>query len=251
MASNEEVTRVAAGLMRGWVERTVVEMPTNAVPGFAKSDAQAVAERLRELRIAAGDVPAGYKVGFTNARVREQFGADGLLAATVYKQTILSERAVVAASYLGPRLEPEVVLGVEGGEVAWAALAFEIVQSHASDWKFGWIDAIADFGLHAALIVGERRALGKGEAAGFAGLRVRLLQDAEVVERGGGSDIDGGPLASVVWLREDLARCGRTLGDGELVSTGSLTRVPAIVPGERWTVEAEDGALAALSIEVV
>ncbi|MGP6159274.1 MAG: 2-keto-4-pentenoate hydratase [Vulcanimicrobiaceae bacterium] len=242
---------IAAELLRAWRERSLLEAPSRSVPGFSAAHALAVAERLRELRIACGDRPAGYKVGFTNPAVRAQFSADGMLAATVYESTLAPEPKIEAGRLLGPRIEPEVVLGVQAGGVAWAAFGFEIVQSHVPEWNFGWVDAIADFGLHAALVIGAKRPFAPDDGARLEGMRVQLLRDGELVERGRGSDVEGGPLGSLSWLREHLAGLGRDLREGELVSTGSLTRVPAIAPGERWTIEAEGGELQPLTIEIV
>jgi 2-keto-4-pentenoate hydratase len=242
---------IAAALVDAWTRRTFVTAPSAGPAGFSKSDALAVAERVRELRIAAGAKPIGYKVGFTNPVVRAQFNADAQLAAPVYAQTLATEPRIDARPLLGPRIEPEVVVGLDaGGEVAWAALGFEIVQSHVRDWDFGYLDAIADFGLHAALVVGERRAIGSAGAAVMGAMPVRLLRNGELVESGAGSDVDGGALGSLRWLRDDLQRAGRDLLPGELVSTGSMTRVPPIASGERWTIEALGGELPALTIEV-
>jgi 2-keto-4-pentenoate hydratase len=79
---------------------------------------------------------------------------------------------------------------------------------------------------------------------------VRLLRNGEVVERGAGSDVDGGASGSLRWLRDDLRRAGRDLLPGDIVTTGSMTRVPPIASGERWTIEALGAELPALTLEV-
>jgi 2-oxo-3-hexenedioate decarboxylase len=242
---------VAAELLAAWRKRSLLEAPSRSVGDFSAADALAVAERLRELRIAGGDRPAGYKVGFTNPAVRAQFAADGMLAATVYDATLAREPKIEAGRLLGPRIEPEVVLGMAREGVGWAAFGFEIEQSHVANWNFGWVDAIADFGLHAALVIGEKRPFAPEDGERLAAMRVRLLRDGELVERGRGSDVEGGPLGSLAWLREHLAPLGRDVREGEVVSTGSLTRVPAIAAGERWTIAAEGGELEPLTIEIV
>jgi 2-oxo-3-hexenedioate decarboxylase len=242
---------VAAALFDAYTNRKLIEAPTRALGSFSKADALEIAERVRALRIAAGAKPVGYKVGFTNGAVRTQFDAAGPLAATVYDGTLAADARIDAKLLLGPRIEPEVVVGLgANGTIAWAALGFEIVQSHVADWNFGYLDAIADFGLHAALVIGEKRPIDDGGAAALASMRVQLRCDGEVVERGAGSDVDGGALGSVCWLRDDLRRVGRELEAGEIVSTGSMTRVPKITSGQRWTIEALDGELAPLTIDV-
>jgi 2-oxo-3-hexenedioate decarboxylase len=243
---------VAQAFVTAWRERTFVSAPTRTIPGFSRADALAIAERVRALRIAAGAVPIGYKVGFTNAAVRAQFDAAGPMAAPVYDETLAPAPRVTAGALLGPRIEPEVVVGLGAdGEIAWAALGFEIVQSHVADWDFGYLDTIVDFGLHAALIVGERRPIGPDDAAWLTAMPVQLRCNGDVFERGAGSDVDGGALGSLAWLRADLLRAGRELQPGEIVSTGSMTRVPKIATGERWTLEAPGSPLPPLTIDVL
>jgi 2-keto-4-pentenoate hydratase len=242
---------IAASLVDAWDRRAFIAAPSREAPSFSKADALAIAERVRELRIAAGSTPVGYKVGFTNPAVRAQFNADAQLAAPVYDRTLAPQARIDARALLGPRIEPEVVVGLgDDGEIAWAALGFEIVQSHVRDWQFGYLDAIADFGLHAALIIGERRPIADAGAAILTQMPVQLRRNGEIVERGAGSDVDGGAPGSLRWLRKDLQRVGRELQPGEIVSTGSMTRVPPIASGERWTIEALGGDLSPLTIDV-
>jgi 2-oxo-3-hexenedioate decarboxylase len=246
-----DLESLALTLVGAYRERTLIDAPSRTLAQFSKGDALAVAERVRSLRIGAGETPVGYKVGFTNGAVRAQFDAEAQLAATVYEETLAAKPRIDARSLLGPRIEPEVVVGLgPDGHVAWAALGFEIVQSHVADWKFGYLDAIADFGLHAALVVGEQRAVTSRELEALSAMQVRLLRNGAVVEHGASADVDGGPLGSLAWLRDDLRRVGRELQPGELVSTGSMTRVPAIAAGERWTLEALGGELPALAIDI-
>jgi len=242
---------IAAALVDAWRLRTFVAAPSRGPEPFSKADALAVAQRVRELRVAGGAKPVGYKVGFTNAAVRTQFAAQAQLAAPVYDETLAHEPRVDARLLLGPRIEPEVVVGLDAhGAIAWAALGFEIVQSHVRNWEFGYLDAIADFGLHAALIVGERRSIGEAGAALLTAMPVQLRCNGAVVERGAGADVDGGAAGSLRWLRDDLRRTGGALLPGEIVTTGSMTRVPPIAAGERWTIEALGAELPPLTIEV-
>ncbi len=241
----------ANALVDAYRRRSLIGAPSRTLPHFGKDDALEIAEIVRGLRIAQGDTPVGYKVGFTNGAVRAQFGAEAPLAAPVYRETLSSSHRIDAGSLLGPRIEPEIVIGIgPAGEPAWAALGFEIVQSHVADWNFGYLDAIADFGLHAALIVGQPRPMTTSDVERLVNMRVRLLRNGVVAEHGAARDVDGGPLGSLTWLRSELRRLQRELQTGDVVSTGSMTRVPAIEPDERWTVEATEDELPALTIDI-
>jgi 2-keto-4-pentenoate hydratase len=250
-----ETTAIAAcadRLVDAWRSGSTIEAPSRLLPAFTRADAVEIAEAVRARRLADGAVPIGYKVGFTNAAVRAQFAADGPMWATVYDQTLRPTPRLEAGTLLGPRIEPEIVVGIgDTGDVEWAALAFEIVQSHIPHWDFAYLDAIADFGLHAALIIGERRSLDLGDLERLGTLPVVLRCDGTIVERGNAADVDGGAAGSVAWLRDDLRHVGRTLAPGDIISTGSMTRVPSIAAGQRWTIESPPEAFAPLTIDVV
>jgi 2-keto-4-pentenoate hydratase len=245
------IATVAEHLMNAWRTGTSIDAPSRTLASFVRADAVAIAEAVRAQRIADGAHPIGYKVGFTNAAVRAQFDALGPMWATVYDQTLRAVPRIDAGPLLGPRIEPEIVVGIgDAGEISWAAFAFEIVQSHVPNWDFAYLDAIADFGLHAALIIGERRPIDASGLERLGALPVVLRRDGAIVEHGDATAVDGGPLGSVNWLRDDLRSVGRTLEPGELISTGSMTRVPPIAPGQRWTLETPTAAFAPLTIDV-
>jgi len=58
-----------------------------------------------------------------------------------------------------------------------------------------------------------------------------VKSDGAELDRGKGSDVLGHPLAAVVWLAEDLARSGRTLKPGDLISLGSFSKLLPPRPG--------------------
>jgi 2-keto-4-pentenoate hydratase len=60
---------------------------------------------------------------------------------------------------------------------------------------------------------------------------VVVLGDGVELDRGKGADVLDHPLNAVVWLVRDLARSGRALKRGDLVSLGSFSRLLAPRPG--------------------
>lgn len=124
------------------------------------------------LRIARGERPAGFKIGFTNRTIWERYRVFAPIWGSVWDSTLLQApegRASVAlAGLCQPRLEPELVFGLRAPPPAappleqvfdcidWLATGFEIVQTHCADWKFTAAETVADSGLHARLVVGPR-----------------------------------------------------------------------------------------------
>jgi 2-keto-4-pentenoate hydratase len=66
---------------------------------------------------------------------------------------------------------------------------------------------------------------------------ITVRADAMTVDRGKGSDVLGQPLEAVVWLVQDLARDGRALKPGDLISLGSFSRL--LPPARGVAVEVE------------
>ena len=239
--------------------------------GLDLDGAYEVAGRVHAERLARGERPAGRKIGFTNRALWPAFGAEGPMWGHIYEGTVRDASTLGGGFALSglaePRLEPEIALGLgqapeagmdEGelmGCVAWVAHGFEIVQSVYPGWAFGAPDAVAAFGLHGALVLGERRDVARdreGWRAALASLSVEVRCDGGAVARGHGRDVLGGPLSALRFLVEDLARRPHTppLAAGEVVTTGTLTGAHPAAPGQRWVSAIEGAPLGGLDLRL-
>ena len=141
------------------------------------------------------------------------------------------------------------------GCVAWVAPAFELVQSVYPGWAFEAADAVAGFGLHGALVLGERRDVAgdlEPWRAALSAFSAELRRDGEPVARGHARDVLGGPLSALRWLVEDLARRPEAppLAAGEVVTTGTLTGAHPVAPGEVWTTAVTGAPLLGLTLRL-
>jgi 2-keto-4-pentenoate hydratase len=138
-----------------------------------------IARIVMNIRISEGEVPVGRKVGFSNRQMRPRYGRQqpvtSPLWGMMYDRTVHSAPANRLSFSLGtlpqPRLEPELVFRLRATPapdctvfelidcIEWMAHGFEIVISPYPAWSFELTDAIAAFGLHGALIVGEPHTL--------------------------------------------------------------------------------------------
>jgi 2-oxo-3-hexenedioate decarboxylase len=138
--------------------------------------------------------------------------------------------------------------------VEWVALGFEFVDCPFPEWKCQPVDFVACFGLHAALVVGEPRAIRYEEIPSLAeqlgAMKVRLSKDGAVVEEGFGKNALRNPAACLGELASAIAAQpdAEPLSAGELVSTGTLTAPQPVAPGERWDVVADGVELASLAV---
>ena len=232
-----------------------------ARPGAAAADlatAYQSALAVRALRIERGERPRGYKIGFTNRTIWSRYGVFAPIWGSVWDSTlVLCEDAgeLTLARTCQPRIEPETVFGFKAtpredanvqdlfDAIEWVAPGFEVVQSHAPDWKFSAAETVADSGLHARLLVGRRTPLAELAAdaaqlhAMLAGARVQLLHGERVVEEGVGANVLDSPLHALQHFVSELRACpgASDLRPGDLVTTGTWTDAWPVQPGQHWS----------------
>ncbi|MEO8836221.1 MAG: hydratase [Caldimonas sp.] len=246
--------------------------PTSTDPSFALPDAFGVADAIRRLRLARGEVARGYKIGFTNRGIWARYGVFAPIWGPVWDTTLEQADDAVArvslARFVEPRLEPEIVFGFESapragmdldalaGCIGWVAHGYEIVHTHFTGWRFTAADSFADFALHGRLIVGPRvlRSCfpGDGDALHetLAALRVTLVCDGRDVEEGQANIVLDGPLNALRQWVEAMAAQPRAwpIAAGDVVTTGTITDAAPLAPGQRWQTRLSDPRLAGMTL---
>jgi 2-keto-4-pentenoate hydratase len=230
--------------------------------GLAVPEAYERALSVRQLRMRRGEQPRGYKIGFTNRTIWDRYGVYAPIWGTVWNTTLSfceGEGELSLAGTCQPRIEPECVFGLRATPPAradldqlaacieWMAPGFEIVQSHMPDWKFSAADTVADSGLHARLLVGQRIPVAGLPRAGaafdpqLAAARVTLSRDGRRVDEGTGANVLDGPLHALAHflaaLRDEPG--APDLQPGDVVTTGTWTDAWPVQRGECWRAEFE------------
>jgi 2-oxo-3-hexenedioate decarboxylase len=255
MLPASELRRIAREIGEAQSGVSQVEPFTDRVSCFDLESAYAVARLIHDDRVAAGAVPVGRKIGFTNFDMWEIYGVREPIWAFVYDSTVSRLAAAAASCSLGrftePKIEPEVAFcfrsapprGADAAGmlalIAWAAPAFEIVQSHFPGWKFRAPDTVADCSLHGFLLLGEPVDLGKlgpDPRRTLESFTVDLYCNRRLRARGAGTDVLGSPLAALVHLASVLERQPEfpALQAGEIVTTGTITTAQPVRAGESW-----------------
>ncbi len=255
-------------LLAAWDGARCTGLPSEQPGGLTMARAFEVGRALTERRMARGERPCGYKIGFTNRTIWPRYGVFAPIWAPVWDSTLtLLDGTGATVSLVGlvqPRLEPEIVFGFAEapragmsedeliGCLAWVAHGFEIVHTHFEGWRFTAADTVADFALHGRLLVGPRVPVAHFERLGeeLAALRLTLSRDGSVVDTGSGANVLDGPLTALkLWL-EAMARDTPwwTVRAGDVVTTGTITDAWPMVPGQRWRSEPGHAALHGLSL---
>ena len=242
---------------------------TSRFLNFNIADAYEVAHLVHEQRIEEGWAPVGRKIGFTNSKMWPIYGVCEPIWGYMYDQTVIQVTDAQAKCFIGqyaePKIEPEIVfhfcttpsIDATASEILecidWFAIGFEIVQSHFAGWKFQAPDTIADWGLHAALFIGDQisiKQLAHNVIHDLKKFEIALSCNSKLCEVGYGSNVLGSPLQAVLHLVSVLSNQNRAMPiqAGEIVTTGTLTSAFAINAGQVWSASINGISLPKLSI---
>ncbi len=273
--SHTDVEAVALELLSAFETGAMVAIPPSQRPGFDLNAAYAVEAALKRFRETAGHKAVGRKVGYANKAMWRVLKLETLVWAHMYDDTVhysegnSSERNPAALTLAHPRslkIEPEIVFGLKQPVVTdaaeapdaaaalastdWMAVGFEIIDCPFPEWQFQPSDFVASFGLHAALVVGERVEVTPDRIAALVNelpqFKVRVSRsgrskNGEFLEEGSGRNSLRSPALCLAELGRAIVRRFPTepLRAGEIVSSGTLTAGHLTGSGDLWTVEVE------------
>src|ERR1039458_4493519 len=136
LMSHHEVERLAGELLSAYESGEMVAIPPSGRPGFDLNTAYEVEATLKQFREAGGHRAVGRKVGYANKAMWRVLKLETLVWAHMYDDTVhYSDR---------------------NAATDWLAVGFEIIDCPFPGWQFQPSDFVASFGLHAALVIGER-----------------------------------------------------------------------------------------------
>jgi len=260
------VENLARELLSASESGQMISVLPSSRPGFDLDTAYAVEAKLKRLRESAGHRAVGRKVGYANKAMWRVLKLETLAWAHLYDDTVHHfDTNAATLSLTHPRslkIEPEIVFGLKqpiasGGLDAvaalecaeWLALGFEIIDCPYTGWQFQPSDFVASFGLHAALVIGEKTYVRPELITKFGDelprFTVRMSKNREFVEEGSGKNSLRSPALCLAELGDAILRRfpDKPLSAGEIVSSGTLTAGHAIEKGDRCTAEVAGLAL--------
>ncbi|WP_188396654.1 2-keto-4-pentenoate hydratase [Oxalicibacterium flavum] len=264
MLMSTQATRYAHQLLAARAQSQQIPCLSRA-NDLSIADAYDIAHSILNIRTAQGETMVGRKIGFTNRKIWSHYGEREPISAPMwapmFDDTVRfaeDNRGVQSlAGAVQPRIEPEIVFKLGRApsaratleEVAdcieWMAHAYELVACPFPDWKFEAADAIAAFGLHGALIIGEPHVLSSATRANLpdiltaASVSLSYSEGGEFTlhSAGFGSNVLDSPVHAVLQLHQTLQTQPQfaPLQAGELIATGTLTDAHPIKPGQTWS----------------
>ena len=257
--SEGDAEELAKSVLSASATRQPIRPITDSYADFDLAAAYRVSSAIRRHRVARGERPVGWKIGFTNSAIWVDQGLNAPIWGPMYDATISGGGAGVAtfpaSRFLEPRIEPEIGLRLarvpasgmdEAGLIECVDAVthgFEIVQSVYPGWKLKPSDAVAAFGMHGGYRHGSLVPIPPADR----GLWLEMLIDFTVVlfrdgvemDRGAGKNVLGGPLSALRHFVDGAAKCSEdyALRPGDLITTGTLTKALPIAAGETWSTE--------------
>ena len=254
-----ETDNLATRILNASDARTSIAPITDERTEFDLQDAYRVSARILARRMARGEQPVGWKIGFTNRTIWDEYGIHAPIWGPMYASTVTeTEQPDIPITcglgrFVEPRIEPEIVFRLAAPPrpdmderdllacIEAVAHGFEIVQSLYPGWRFRAADTIAAFGLHGCLCHGPFIPIASEPdsshwTAMLSSFSIRLSRDGVFVDEGSAANVLGSPLSALRHFVRGLAEhpFGGGLRSGDLVTTGTITRAFPVRAGERW-----------------
>jgi 2-keto-4-pentenoate hydratase len=213
------------------------EMPLDLAQAYE------VQRQLEQAVTARGERVIGWKVGFTNATAQEAYGVKEPVAGFMLASGVFgSGDSVPAGRFAALGVEAEVAfllkseLAGPGVTAASAMLAVEgaLPALELIDFRYTGkpkgVDMIADGVATNAIVLGRPLTPVLGIDLALEG--VVYEQNGQIVATNTAAEVMGNPLHSLAWLANALGRMGRTLRAGDVVLTGSISKILRAKAGE-------------------
>jgi len=270
-AQDEIIDEITRELMSAYETGTMVATPPSLRPGFNLDTAYAVEAELKNVRELGGHKAIGRKVGYANKAMWRALKLETLVWAHMYEDTVhfndTNSATLTLPNVRSLKIEPEIVFGMREQvtaekpdaaaalmSVEWLAMGFEIIDCPFPDWKFQPSDFVASFGLHAALVIGERIQVGRDNLAALSEelgqFKVRMSKNGEFIEEGSGKNSLKSPALCLAELSVAIAKRfpSAPLGAGEIVSSGTLTAGHFLEKNDLWKADLDGIPLPSLTL---
>jgi 2-keto-4-pentenoate hydratase len=223
-------------LLTGRLGRQAGPPLSESTPDLTLEQAYDLQRQLEQALVGRGERVVGYKVGFTTAALQERHGvAEPVLGFLLGSGVYGSGDAVPLSRFVAIGVEVEVAfllrsdLAGPGVTPASALLAvegampsFELIDFRLSGAPRG-TDVVADGVYTNAIVLGRPLTPVTGIDLALEG--VVFDQDGQIVATQTAAEVLGNPLVSLAWAANALGRMGRSLRAGDIVLTGSISKV--------------------------
>ncbi|MFT4084204.1 MAG: tautomerase family protein [Nocardioides sp.] len=249
----DDIPQLAARLGEATAAGTEIARLSTEV-AMTLADAYAIQLAGLDLRVAAGEVPVGLKLGFTSKEKAAQMGVDDVILGVLTSTMLIDDGGTLDTSALiHPRVEPEVAFRFAedaGGldltdpdtdllaHVTHLAPALEVIDSRYRDFSFTLADVVADNASASRYVIGPWKPLDAVRDR-IGDRQVWLRVDDTVAATGSTRAILNDPLAAVPAATRLAARYGHPLPGGAVLLAGAATAAVPLPESGRVSAEVE------------
>ncbi len=271
-----DAEEIAATVLAAIDSASSIAPISDSTPDFDLDHAYRVSAALTGLRTDRGDRPIGWKIGFTNRTIWDEYGVYAPIWGPMYDTTLVNvdptsgSHDCPVSIFAEPRIEPEIALRLSDTPrpdmddkelmtcIDAVAHGVEIVQSVFSNWRFKAADTVAAGAVHGCYRCGPFVPIPPAERTHWvemlAGFEITLFQGESEIDRGAATNVlSGGPLEALRHFVRGHAdySAGAALQAGQIVTTGTVTRAFPVQAGERWRTELSGLPLKGLDLALV
>lgn len=219
------------------------------------ADAYAIQAGLIGLKVAAGQMITGWKIGLTSKAMQDALKIDIPDSGVLFDNMFFDDGAVIPEGrFIQPRIEAEIafIMGddLSGANITHAhvlaatasvAPALEILDTRilridpATGKARKVFDTIADNAANAGIILGNQRHA--VDAFDLRWVGAIVARNGEVEETGLGAGVLNDPVQAIVWLANRLAKYGQKIRKGDVVLSGSFIRPLEAPSGSKITAD--------------
>lgn len=251
MLEPELIAQLAAELDHSEKTRVQVEHFSKRYPGMTVEDGYAVSRAWVQMKLAAGHVARGHKIGLTSRAMQISSQIDSPDYGTLLDDMFFEPGDIPAARFIAPRVEVELAFilkkKLEGTHITiddvldatdYVQPAIEIIDARIEQFDRHSRamrkvqDTISDNAANAGIVLGGRKVSPREVDLPWVGAILR--QNGVVEETGLAAGVQGHPAIGVAWLAMKLAPWGEGLQAGEVVLAGSFTRPVLAAAGDEF-----------------
>lgn len=248
------IQQLAAELNESEKSRVQVEHFSKRYPGMTVDDGYSISRAWVQMKIAAGAVKRGHKIGLTSRAMQLSSQIDEPDFGTLLDDMFFEPGDIPFNRFIAPRVEVELAFvlkrRLEGKVVtvddvlaatAYVQPAIEIIDARIEQFDRHTRamrkvqDTISDNAANAGIILAGERAVPSQVDLPWVGAILR--QNGVVEETGLAAGVQGHPAVGVAWLAMKLAPWGESLEAGDVVLAGSFTRPAVARQGDRFSAD--------------
>jgi 2-oxo-hept-3-ene-1,7-dioate hydratase len=261
--SREEIRSCAERLDRAERTRTQIRQLSLEYPGITIEDAYAIQKEWVEIKVAAGRIVKGHKIGLTSKAMQSALNIDEPDSGILLDDMFFADGGLVPSDrFIATRVEAELAFIMEKRLMGPGCTMFDVLKAtdfvmpalEILDTRIERVDAatkstrkifdtIADNAANAGIVLGGRPI--RPLDADLRWVGALCFRNGQLEETGLAAGVLNHPATGVAWLANKIASHGLALEPGQVVLAGSFIRPIETRKGD--TIQADYGPYGSVS----